>query len=190
MHTLIASVAWALSLAVLTAGAVSADTAQTRAVDVAKSSAMFGVQHVFVERVTGTVPIVSGSVTLAAPSSIPINVKAVVDATKITTGDPDQTSALRNQDFFDTKRFPTWTFTSTAVTPHGSTAFGLDGMLTIHGVRQPEHLDVTVSGDAEHPIYHATGHIDRHAFGMAVTRLDPAIGGTVDVTLSIALTDR
>ncbi len=90
----------------------------------------------------------------------------------------------------DTKRFPTWTFTSTAVTPHGSTAFGLDGMLTMHGVTQPEHLNVTVRADADNPIYQATGHIGRHALGMALTRLDPAIGGTVDVMLSIALVDR
>lgn len=189
MRTLIA-LAGTLSLTILVSEMVLADATQTRTIDVAKSSAMFGVQHVFVERVTGTVPIISGSVTPAAPSSIPISVKAVLDATKIATGDRDQTSVLRGADFFDTKRFPTWTFTSTTVTPHGSTAFGLDGMLTIHGVAQPEHLDVTVSGDAEHPIYHATGHIDRHAFGMAVTRLDPAIGGTVDVTLSIALANQ
>ena len=68
-----------------------------------------------------------------------------------------------------------------------ATAFGVDGTLTIHGVTAPEHLDVTIRGDAAHRVYHAVGHIDRQAFHMAVTRLDPVIGKVVDVTLDIAL---
>jgi polyisoprenoid-binding protein YceI len=59
--------------------------------------------------------------------------------------------------------------------------------LTIHGVTQPERLNVTASGSPAHPVYHATAQIDRHAFGMAVTRLDPTIGSNVDVTLDIVL---
>jgi len=63
----------------------------------------------------------------------------------------------------------------------------MDGNLTIHGVTQPEHLSVTIKGDTSHPIYHAVGQIDRHAFGMSVTRLDPTIGNNADITLDITL---
>jgi hypothetical protein len=42
--------------------------------------------------------------------------------------------------------------------------------------------------DAAHPIYHATAPIDRHAFGMTITRLDPVIGDTANVTLIVTLT--
>jgi polyisoprenoid-binding protein YceI len=63
----------------------------------------------------------------------------------------------------------------------------MDGVLTMHGVSQPEHLEVTVGGDAAHPSYHAVGHVDRHGFGMSVTRIDPAIGGTADVILDVVL---
>ena len=38
-------------------------------------------------------------------------------------------------------------------------------------------------------VYHAVGHIDRHAFGMKGMRLDPVIGEIVDVTLDVALKD-
>lgn len=160
---------------------------QSYAIDPGKSKAAFGVQHIFVDRVTGTVPILSGAVTRPANSPIPESATAVLDATKVASGDPDRDASLQSADFFDTKKFPTWTFTSTKITPQGEGAFGMDGTLTIHGVAQPEHLDVTVRGDAAHPIYHAVGHIDRHAFGMGVLRLDPTIGGTVDVTLDIVL---
>jgi polyisoprenoid-binding protein YceI len=164
-----------------------ADSTGQREIDPAKSKAQFSITHVFVERVTGTVPVLSGTVTLPAGSAIPLGATAVLDATMLSTGDRDQTGSLRSADFFDVKRFPTWAFTSTKVTPHGAAAFGMDGTLTIHGVAQPEHLDVTLLGDAAHPLYHAVAHVDRHAFGMTVTRLDGAIGGTADVTLDIVL---
>ena len=61
----------------------------------------------------------------------------------------------------------------------------MDGDLTIHGVTQPERLDVTVNGDAVRPEYRAKAQIDRHAFGIIRTRLDPTIGNTVDITLDI-----
>lgn len=177
-----------LSACVVAYGASArGDTSVERPIDVAKSKAQFAIQHVFVAHVVGTIPIESGSVTLPPDSPIPLGATAVLDASRVATGDGDRDAALRSPDYFDVKRFPTWTFTSTKIVPSGPAAFGMDGTLTIHGVSQPEHLDVTVRGDAQHPLYHATGKIDRHAFGMAVTRLDPAIGKTADVILDIAL---
>jgi polyisoprenoid-binding protein YceI len=166
----------------------SAAVAQTpRAIDPARSRAAFSVQHIWVERVTGTVPILSGTVTLAGGSRVPISAQAVLDATRLETGEPDRDRSLESADFFDAARFPRWTFTSTHVIPRGDAAFEMDGEVTIHGVARPEHLTVTLAGDAADPIYHATAKIDRHAFGMATTRLDPTIGSTVNVTLDIAL---
>jgi polyisoprenoid-binding protein YceI len=158
---------------------------ETRSIDVSRSKATFDVTHVFVEHVVGTVPIQGGTVVLKPGSAIPLSATATLDATRIATGDPDRDASLRSPDFFDTKHFPTWTFASTKIVPKGDTSFEMEGDLTIHGVTQPERLDVTVTGGAANPSYHAAGRIDRHAFGMATTRLDPAIGGAVDVTLDI-----
>lgn len=178
----------AVAAAVVAAGvAVGAQDTLQRAVDPMKSKVQFTVQHIFVERVAGTVPISSATLTLAPDSPIPVAVNAVLDATKIVTGEPDRDASLQSADFFDTKKFPAWTFTSTKIEPRGAAAFGLDGTLTVHGVSAPEHLDVTTRGDAAHPLYHAVGRIDRRVFKMAVTRLDPVIGTTVDLTLDIAL---
>jgi polyisoprenoid-binding protein YceI len=167
--------------------AARAQTAVTRAIDPVRSRAAFSVQHVFVERVTGTVPILDGKVVLAAGSPVPVSLTAELDPGKVATGDADRDAALRSADFFDVKADPLWTFTSTKVTPADAAHFALDGDVTIHGVTQPEHLDVTIRGDAGHPVYHAVAHLDRRSFLMAVTRLDPVIGRTVDVTLDIAL---
>jgi polyisoprenoid-binding protein YceI len=158
-----------------------------RAIDSAKSSAQFSVAHIWVEHVTGTVPILSGSVTLLPGSLIPQSANAVLDATRITTGEPDRDHSLESPDFFDAAKFPRWTFASMRIVPKGPTSFEMDGDLTIHGVTQPEQLDVTASGEAAHPEYRAKVQIDRHAFGMLRTRLDPTIGSTVDIALDIVL---
>lgn len=165
----------------------AAQTLEHRDIDAGKSKAQFSVQHIFVETVTGTVPVMSGNVVLKPGSAVPVSVSAVLDPTRIKTGEDDRDGALQTSDWFDTKRFPTWTFTSTKVTPGTQNAFGVDGFLTIHGVSVPQHLDVKVGGDPAHPLYHATGHLDRHAFGMVKTRLDPVIGGDVQVDLTVQL---
>lgn len=169
------------------AASAQAQSTATRAIDPARSRAAFSVRHVFVERVTGTVPVVDGNVVLAPDSPVPVSITAELDPAKVQSGDGDRDAALRSPDFFDVKADPVWTFTSTKVTPSDATHFGVDGVLTVHGVAQAQHLDVTVREDGGHPAYHAIGHVDRRAFHMAVTRLDPVIGGTVDITLDVAL---
>jgi polyisoprenoid-binding protein YceI len=182
-----AAATFALALALAANVPAGAQGSDDRAVDAASSSAHFSIAHIFVTRVDGTVPIASGTVTLARGEVIPTSVTAVLDATKIRTDDPDRDASLESPDYFDVKQFPEWTFASTKIAASGPDTFAMDGTLTMHGVAQPEHLDVTVRGDAAHPLYHATGHIDRRAFGMKGTRLDPVIGTSADVTLDIAL---
>jgi polyisoprenoid-binding protein YceI len=183
-----AAVACALLLALASRNSIAiAQTPETRSIDPAKSKAQFSVKHVFVERVTGTIPILGGELKLVAGSAVPASVSAVLDAKGVNSGDADRDKSLNSDDYFDTDKFPTWTFVSSAIAQTGPASFTMDGTLTIHGVAQPEHLTVTIAGDAEHPLYHAIGKIDRHAFGMRGARLDPAIGNPADVTLDIAL---
>jgi polyisoprenoid-binding protein YceI len=176
-----------LILAAVAALPATADAPNRRAIDPGASRARFAVQHIYVERVTGTVPIVGGIVALPPDSLIPLSVTAQLDATRIKSGDDDRDAALQGPEWFDVKRFPTWTFASTKIAPTTPDAFTMDGLLTIHGVARSERLFVKISGTPAHPLYQATGTIDRHAFGMTVTRLDPVIGGTIDVMLDVAL---
>jgi polyisoprenoid-binding protein YceI len=177
----------ALRIELLFAAALLAVAPTPREIDVAQSTATFSVQHIWVENVTGTVPILRGTVTLSPDSLIPEAATAVVDAARIATGEPDRDRSLASPDFFDAAQYPHWTFASTKIVAKGSNAFEMDGDLTIHGVTQPEVLNVTASGSPDHPHYHAIGQIDRHAFGMIRTRLDPTIGSTVTVTLDVVL---
>jgi polyisoprenoid-binding protein YceI len=156
------------------------------AIDPSHSSAQFSVEHVFVEHVTGTVPILRGTIDLPSGSLIPVRVNAALDASHLHTDDSDRDAALQSTDWFDTKTYPTWTFASTKITPT-ATGFTMDGTLTVHGVSQPETLNVSASGTNERPHYRATCRIDRHAFGMKINRMDAVIGNPVDVMLDIAI---
>jgi len=80
-----------------------------------------------------------------------LKVTAVLDATRIRTGDDDRDGVLQTPDWFDTAKFPTWTFTSTKISPSGSDAFSMDGLLTMHGVTQSERLDVSVGETSGRP---------------------------------------
>ena len=154
-------------------------------IDPAKSVAQFSVDHIFVEHVTGTVPVIGGSIVLRPGSPVPVSVSASLDAAHIRTGDDDRDGVLQTSQWFDTKEFPVWTFASTKIVPVTANGFDVEGLLTIRGVAHPEVLHVTVNGDPAHPAYRATGTIDRKVWGMAVTRLDPVIGNPVDVTIDI-----
>lgn len=156
-----------------------------RSVDASASKVGFRVSHIFVEHVTGTVPIIGGAATFANDSLIPESVTVTLDATRVSTGDPDQTGCIQSPDYFDVKKFPTWTFASTKITPYTATSFGIEGTLTMHGVTQPEHFSVTIQYVGSRQVYRAIGQIDRHVFGMKGSRLDPAIGGIADVTMDV-----
>jgi polyisoprenoid-binding protein YceI len=184
MRTSVACTTAAVAFVAAIACARAADGVP-HAIDPVKSKVAFSVAHIFVERVTGTIPIAGGTLVIAPDTVIPTSLSAELAAANVKSGDGDRDASLQSPDFFDAKEFPTWTFVSTKITPLNATSFGVDGTLTIRGTPQPQHLDVSVHGDALHPLYHAVGHVDRKAFHMPITRLDPVIGATVDITLDV-----
>lgn len=177
----------AATIALFAAAVTSASAAERRDIDASASQVRFSARHVYIDTVSGSVPISEGFVLLGAHSAVPEAVRVTLDATRFASGDDDRDSNLQGPDWFDTKRFPTWTFVSSVIRGRGPSAFEMDGLLTIHGVTRQMRLDVVVSGDPERPLYRAVGHLDRHAFGMTVTRLDPIIGSDVTISLAVRL---
>ncbi|GAC1528230.1 MAG: YceI family protein [Vulcanimicrobiaceae bacterium] len=161
--------------------------ATSRAFDLGRSRATFDVTHLFVQHVGGKIPIVDGRATFAAPDArVPTHVEASLDPAGVRTDDADRDEDLHGPDWFDVARYPTWTFASGEIAPT-ATGFTMAGTFTMHGVARPVTLAVTVLQPPPHAHYRATATLDRHAFGMRVTRFDATIGNDVDLVLDIQL---
>ncbi len=182
-------VALAFVLAVTLCGPGHAQEATSdRAVDPGASTASFAVRHLYVQRVTGSVPIVRGTVTLPRASAIPIRIRAELDPRRIKSGDDDRDADLQGPDWFDSKRFPIWTFASTSIVAMGANAFDALGTLTVHGVAAPCTVHAEIVRGLPDPTYRATATIDRHAFGMTITRADALVGRELTLAFTIVLT--
>lgn len=186
MGRLTATAAMAVMLLARPATAGADERAAGVAIDAAHARVTFTVTHIYVQHVTGTVPLVAGTITLPPGGTVPTAVSATFDATRVETGDQDRDADLQGPDWFDTKRFPAWTFVSTAITPGTGGAFLVDGTLTVHGVAQPVRLTATTTRGLPHPAYHATATLDRHAFAMRRTPIDGLIGNDVAIALDVA----
>jgi polyisoprenoid-binding protein YceI len=69
-----------------------------------------------------------------------------IQADSVDTGSGMKNGKLKGKDFFDAKRSPQITFTSTKVVQTGADTFELDGDFTIRGVTKQEHLVLKVNG--------------------------------------------
>jgi polyisoprenoid-binding protein YceI len=184
---LVASLAFAASAASLRADDAPSPRGNELRIDSRASKALFKIGHLYLTEVDGTVPILSGTVTLAPGSAIPTRVDAVLDPRGVKTGDDERDADLQGGDWFETSRFPTWTYTGTGVVPEGPGRFSVAGALRVHGVAQPVALEVNVVRGLPNPLYHAVGHASRHGFAMTVTRTDALVGDDVTIELDVSL---
>lgn len=79
-------------------------------------------------------------------------VDITIDATSVDAGSALFNEHIQSEDFFDTARYPTITFKSTAVSFDGDKPARIDGLLTIKGVTKPATLTVTRFHNAPHPM--------------------------------------
>lgn len=141
--------------------------------DQAHSEVDFTVKHLSISNVHGKFGKVDARIELNADDMTKSTVQATIDVATVDTGISGRDNDLRSAGFFDVAKFPTATFTSTAVT---KTANGLTvaGNLNLHGVTQPVTLivdgpngPVAGMGGKQHSGFSATTTLSRAAFGIA-----------------------
>ena len=118
------------------------------------------------------------------------SVDIAIDARSVDTGYALFNEHLQGEDFFDTARYPTITYQSTAVRFDGDKPVAVEGNLTIKGITRPVTLILSSFQTMPHPILkkdalgaNASARIKRSEFNAG--KYVPNVGD--DVTLSIAV---
>lgn len=103
-----------------------------------------------------------------------VNVK--VDMNSIDFGMKAMDDRAKTEDYFDTAKYPTMTYTGKLVFA-GDNVSGVDGTLTMKGIAKPLHLDMALFNCIQHPFLHrpvcggeATGVVHWKDFGI---KMDP-----------------
>jgi polyisoprenoid-binding protein YceI len=161
------------------------------AVDAAHTQATFTVTHLAISRVSGKVPVTSGTVSLGS-AGIPTAISVTLSAKDIDTQNEGRDRDLRGADWFEVDKFPTMTFVAKSITGT-SQALNIVGDLTMHGVTKPvtftgkELGKMTDQRGRTHVGYSAATTLDRRQWGLNWGRTTP--GGSLvagnDVTIDL-----
>ncbi|MBD9358305.1 YceI family protein [Methylomonas albis] len=118
------------------------------------------------------------------------SVDVTVDSTSVDTGYPLFNEHIQGEDFLDTGKYPTMTFTSNTLKFEGENLVSVDGILTLKGVSKPVTLTVTSFQCMPHPMLkkdacgaNATAVVKRTEFNMG--KYAPNVGDEVTVTIPV-----
>ncbi len=130
----------------------------------------------------------NGTVVLDKETPANSKVNAVIKMSDVHTGIPKLDQHLKEEMFFDTKKYPTATFVSDKVDVTSDTTATVHGNLTLRGVTKPVTLMVTLNKAGTHPMsnksavgFSATAEIKRSDFGM--TGYAAALGDDVQLNI-------
>ena len=106
--------------------------AGTWSIDPVHSDVGFTARHMMVSKVRGKFRTFSGEL-VTGDNPLDSSVTAEIDLSSIDTGSEQRDAHIRSADFFEVETYPTMTYRSTGVRPHGNDHI-LDGELTLKGV--------------------------------------------------------
>jgi polyisoprenoid-binding protein YceI len=146
--------------------------AGTYLLDAAHKRVGFVARHLMVAKVRGNFENAEATI-VVGEDPLQSTVSATIQAASITTGQADRDNHLRSGDFFESEKYPTLEFRSTALKSWDGGEFVLDGELTIKDVTKPVELKVEFEGAGKSPYGHdifgfsATTEIDREDWGLS-----------------------
>lgn len=152
------------------------------------STILFKVSHLGFSTYVGRFNTAEGALRFDPEAPAESQLDVTINTASADTPSTELDDVLRGRDWFDTERFPTARFESTAITVSGDNTGTVTGNLTLRGVTKPVTLAVTFRGGAYNLLtgaftlgFEASGALKRTEFGMG--SLVPAIGN--EVTLEI-----
>jgi polyisoprenoid-binding protein YceI len=165
--------------------------AGTWAIDPVHSEVSFTVRHMMVSKVRGRFDKFEGTI-VTGEDPLSSTVTASVDLTSINTGQEQRDAHIRSADFFEVEKFPTMTFTSTAIKA-AEEGFILEGDLTLKGVTKSVAFNLEVNGFGPDAYggtrggFSAETRINRHDFGVDFNGPIPGVPGGVAVSENVTI---
>lgn len=165
----------------------AADTAELT-IGSARGTIDFAIGDSKIFRATGSFRDWEGKVTVDDGDIPNSSVHVVVHTDSLDMLDEQQTTMLKDADFFDVGRFPAMIYRSTAVARTGEMTLHVEGVLTLRGITRPMALQASVTNrvpDARpgrrYATFRAEGSLKRSEYGM--TRYVDVVGDTVDINI-------
>lgn len=167
--------------------AVKAGTYQ---VDPNHTQVTWTVNHMGLSMLQGQFGASGGRITLDPTRPAATRLEVTFDVAKLSVTSEHFAEHLKGADFFDTAKYPTARFVSTAVRANGAHAI-VTGNLTVKGVTKPVTLDAELVGAGTNPMskkaafgFRATGHVNRSDFGLGMAA--PIVSDRVDLQINAA----
>ncbi|NQU49727.1 MAG: YceI family protein [Planctomycetes bacterium] len=157
--------------------------------DTTHSWILFKVNHLGLGTAWGSFNKFEGSFVLDSEKAGESSVSLTMDAASVDTNNKKRDDHLKGPDFFNSKEFPTITFTSTKVTGEGK-AFKVTGTLEMLGKKKEVTVAMSKIGEGQDPWgnhragFEGSFSLDRTDFGMDYMK-DGGLGKEVVVTLAI-----
>jgi polyisoprenoid-binding protein YceI len=123
----------------------------TYAFDVVHSRLGFVARHAMVTKVRGSFNQFEGAAVIDGTDPSKSSAQVTVQVDSVDTRNAQRDGHLRTNDFLDVEKYPTITFTSTAITHEGGHDFQVTGDLTIKDVTKSVTIPLEFTGAATDP---------------------------------------
>jgi polyisoprenoid-binding protein YceI len=176
--------------ALLLTGASALAQPSTWTIDHNHSQVNFGIAHMGVSTVRGSLSGVTGTVVWDDKDPSKSSVEATIDASTVTTNNDARDKHLKSPDFFNVAQYPTLTFKSTSVSGTAG-KLTVTGDLTMAGVTKSVTLAVDgptapVKGQGGKLVtgFSATGTVKRSDFNFG-SKFNAILGDDVKFTIDV-----
>ncbi|HJW34479.1 MAG TPA: YceI family protein [Holophagaceae bacterium] len=165
----------------------------TYKIDPSHSEVAFKVRHIL-SKTPGRFSKFEGQIVVNPKDMAKSSVDVTIDAKSISTDNPSRDGHLNSPDFFDTAKFPTLTFKSTAVVDKGNGQLEVTGDFTLHGVTKKITVPVMALGATKDPWgntrggWEASFKVNRKDFGIVWNKVldngSGMLGDDVEISLN------
>lgn len=165
--------------------------------DVSHSSINFAVDHMVVSETTGKFDKFTLDVKSDKEDFSDATFNAVIQADSINTADAKRDEHLKNEDFFDVKKYPTISFTGKKFEKVKGNKYKVHGTLDLHGVKKEVVWDAKFNGTIKDPWGNTRAGLkisttlDRYAYNLkynsVIDKGGLAVGQEVTINANIEL---